>query len=65
MARVTSDRHVEYVDGLRGLAVLGVIGSHTLAGISNPIALDAVHIGARGVDLFFVISGFCLSRSRS
>lgn len=45
--------HVGSIDGLRAVAVLGVIAYHAkfLPG----------SIGARGVDLFFVISGLCLS----
>lgn len=51
------------LDFLRGIAILGVIGDHTfgpptqhawLAALLYPFAL----FGARGVDLFFVLSGF-------
>jgi hypothetical protein len=44
------------IDGLRGLAVLAVVTYHMSINASRPFAL-----GARGVDLFFVISGLCLS----
>jgi peptidoglycan/LPS O-acetylase OafA/YrhL len=45
-------RHIRSIDGLRGVAVLGVLFCH----LSGNIFI----LGARGVDLFFVISGFCL-----
>lgn len=55
---------LNYIDGLRALAVLSVIVVHVFAGIATAgghLAGFPYNCGARGVDLFFVISGFCLS----
>jgi len=58
---------VAYIDGLRGIAVLSVVLFH--AGVHNP-ALSAdprsplsfvLRQGSHGVDLFFILSGFCLA----
>jgi peptidoglycan/LPS O-acetylase OafA/YrhL len=48
-----------YVDGLRAIAVLGVLACHSFP--ETPRFATAIGVGARGVDLFFVISGFCLA----
>jgi peptidoglycan/LPS O-acetylase OafA/YrhL len=53
---------IDYVDGLRAIAVLTVLVSHValhapLTGMPYRILME----GAHGVDLFFVISGFCLA----
>jgi peptidoglycan/LPS O-acetylase OafA/YrhL len=58
-------RHrIAYVDGLRAIAVLSVIVFHTAkySGMSpeGPLA-KFFRSGSHGVDLFFVLSGFCLS----
>jgi peptidoglycan/LPS O-acetylase OafA/YrhL len=57
------ERHrIHYLDGLRAIAVLLVIVYHTVrtANMSGPLARFLSH-GNHGVDLFFVLSGFCLS----
>ena len=54
--------HVDAIDGLRAAAVLAVLGYHLLlenVGAGPPPAW--INCGARGVDLFFAISGFCLA----
>jgi peptidoglycan/LPS O-acetylase OafA/YrhL len=57
---------VAYVDGLRGLAALAVLGFHAThywcKGLApdNPFAFF-FRLGTYGVDLFFVLSGFCLA----
>jgi peptidoglycan/LPS O-acetylase OafA/YrhL len=67
--------HLRYVDGLRAIAVLAVILYHALcvAAWAPPLVGTAPQMdpvwwfaklaskGAHGVDLFFVISGLCLS----
>lgn len=52
-----------YIDGLRGIAVLAVLGHHALADWQPafPLAARIGDLGAHGVDLFFVISGLCLA----
>jgi peptidoglycan/LPS O-acetylase OafA/YrhL len=49
----TERQHIAYLDGLRACAVLAVLLIHAAPAI--------VPWGLRGVDLFFVISGFCLA----
>lgn len=54
-----------HIDGLRAVAVLGVVISHGGKYVlklqpANPI-YHALAEGAHGVDLFFVISGLCLA----
>jgi peptidoglycan/LPS O-acetylase OafA/YrhL len=57
---------VAYVDGLRALAALMVLADHAVGHTTLPSAgwtplAHALREGAHGVDLFFVLSGFCLS----
>ena len=56
--------HVTALDGVRGLAVLGVMATHLLAG--NLARLPALFssllgVGVAGVDVFFVLSGFLIT----
>jgi peptidoglycan/LPS O-acetylase OafA/YrhL len=64
-------RRIASVDGLRALAVLGVVWFHVWQAFGNiPWTLpvgphhlslnEPLSIGQTGVDLFFVISGFCM-----
>ena len=61
-------RHrIQTLDGLRFLAALGVLWIHTWTTYGNPRLVlwkfdltNVLAIGANGVDLFFVISGFCM-----
>ncbi|MGZ3506257.1 MAG: acyltransferase family protein [Vulcanimicrobiaceae bacterium] len=64
-----SSRRIAYIDGLRAIAVLGVVAYHAakdapgvsqLAAPSSPLMLF-FRQGCHGVDLFFVLSGFCLA----
>lgn len=56
--------HIGYLDGLRALAVSLVVVRHVVLfapTLATGIWLHVFDEGAHGVDLFFVISGFCLS----
>jgi peptidoglycan/LPS O-acetylase OafA/YrhL len=54
---------IEYIDGLRAIAVLSVLATHIAINSPNvggPLYHSALE-GHHGVDLFFVLSGFCLA----
>jgi peptidoglycan/LPS O-acetylase OafA/YrhL len=67
--------HLKYVDGLRAIAILAVIAYHAISEakwafpwLAAPMQMaptwwftTLTAKGAHGVDLFFVISGFCLA----
>jgi len=64
----TPEHRIRYVDGLRAVAVLLVVANHAMLhspALRVPVAFASLaHLlleGAHGVDLFFVLSGFCLS----
>jgi peptidoglycan/LPS O-acetylase OafA/YrhL len=56
-------KRIGYVDGLRAIAVLSVVIVHASVGVTDPARMPGflLRCGMHGVDLFFVISGFCLS----
>lgn len=60
---IAQTRRIGYVDGLRALAVLGVVANHAVKYAHfAPSPLTGVLLaGHHGVELFFVISGFCLA----
>ena len=57
--------HEPALDGVRGLAVLGVMASHlfygTPHGWASGAALRVLAFGATGVDVFFALSGFLIT----
>jgi exopolysaccharide production protein ExoZ len=55
-------RTIESVQHLRALAALGVVVFHALALLGDRLHVDVAHkeLGAAGVDLFFIISGFIM-----
>ncbi len=61
-------QHLGYLDGLRAMAALYVLFHHTLLQVdSNPanhpkrlLLLEGLRFGRYAVDLFIVLSGFCL-----
>lgn len=69
MAAPTAPEHrIRYIDGLRAVAVLLVVAHHVMLhspSLPTPVPfLSLAHVmleGSHGVDLFFVLSGFCLS----
>jgi peptidoglycan/LPS O-acetylase OafA/YrhL len=57
----TSERHINSLDGLRGIAILLVFFFHYLPrNLDNPLSWFA-SLGWTGVDLFFVLSGFLIT----
>ena len=63
--------HLPAIDGLRGIAVLMVLAVHTSQRVGNvglevfrfPLIGEFINAGARGVELFFLLSAFTLFRS--
>jgi peptidoglycan/LPS O-acetylase OafA/YrhL len=59
--RVGSEKHIDSLDGFRGIAILLVFFFHYLPrNPSNPLSWMA-SLGWTGVDLFFVLSGFLIT----
>src|SRR5260221_3031459 len=56
-------RHIPALDGLRGVAILMVLVFHYGNILPQP-AHRIREVGAWGVDLFFVVSGFLITRIR-
>ncbi|WP_284666444.1 acyltransferase [Myxococcus sp. SDU36] len=54
--------YLPVLDGLRGVAVLMVISYHSLTGLRSASLGSLFQVGWAGVDLFFVLSGFLITR---
>jgi peptidoglycan/LPS O-acetylase OafA/YrhL len=57
--------HIPAIDGVRGVAVLGVMASHlfyfSASTSSQRFVQSVLEFGATGVDIFFVLSGFLIT----
>src|ERR1043166_4732545 len=59
----TSVSYQPQFDGLRALAVLTVMADHFSADVPNFPLPDWIHLGAAGVRLFLVLSGYFITAS--
>jgi peptidoglycan/LPS O-acetylase OafA/YrhL len=59
----SADRYQPQFDGLRALAVLTVMVDHFSADVPNFPLPDWIHLGATGVRLFLVLSGYFITAS--
>src|SRR5579872_6375891 len=50
--------HIPTLDGLRAVAILLVVCSHSIDHVDNPTAVDIGHLG---VLLFFALSGYLIT----
>ncbi|ULG74956.1 acyltransferase family protein [Macrococcus brunensis] len=59
------NKKIEYLDALRGLAILGVMTTHVTVAFPEllPITFHIGKNGSRGVQLFFIVSAFTLMLS--
>lgn len=55
-------KHISSLDGLRGLAILMVLFHHYFQGVSSDWLNNLASSMWIGVDLFFVLSGFLITR---
>jgi exopolysaccharide production protein ExoZ len=62
MQLTSAPRTIESIQHLRALAALGVVVFHALGLLEKQFGVEVTHkdLGAAGVDLFFVISGFIM-----
>jgi peptidoglycan/LPS O-acetylase OafA/YrhL len=61
VARANELKHITELDGIRGLALLLVLVLHFVSSSLGPLRRFAA-VGWVGVDLFFVLSGFLITR---
>ena len=54
---------LDYIDALRGYAILGVLAVHSLLGKNHLFGSSIIGLGAKGVQLFYLMSAFTLMRS--
>ncbi|MGZ3506238.1 MAG: acyltransferase family protein [Vulcanimicrobiaceae bacterium] len=67
MVEANARKRIAYIDGLRAVAVLSVVTYHagkyapaSFVSLASPLSV-VLRQCYHGVDLFFVISGFCLA----
>lgn len=63
---MSAQRHLPALDGIRGIAILGVLAVHTAgrvipANLAERIYCAIAGFGSLGVDVFFVLSGFLIT----
>jgi peptidoglycan/LPS O-acetylase OafA/YrhL len=60
---MNSHTKLDYIDALRGYAILGVVAVHSLMGKSHVFGSSIIGIGAKGLQLFYMMSAFTLMLS--
>lgn len=64
-APVDTPKRYRSLDAWRGLLCLRVVAYHATAAVETPLISSGTWLGAIGVPLFFVISGFCIGAACS
>lgn len=53
------DKRYEWIDAVKGIAILGVVLVHSMGGMDLPYVLEAICLlGERGVQIFFIVAAY-------